>query len=138
MLEDRARKKTDKMLRGMERRVRAVYSSDPSLLRMQKKYENYMESVKLATQESYEAYKNAPAGDERDRLKQAYVKEVRDLTINNRLYKDLISEFTRVMAQVNQTALDIVNSEMEDVYMVNYNQVAVDCKKVGIKVERNA
>lgn len=134
---DRARKRTDKLLRSLERRVRAVYASDPSLLRMKNRYEQYMNEVDEATHEAYLAYKNAQPGEMRDEAKKAYVKAVRELTIENRVYIDIVSRFTEVMAAVNQEVLDLINAEMDDIYVLNYNQVAVDCKKAGIKVVDN-
>lgn len=134
---DRARKRTEKKLRNLEKRVKAIYANDPSLLHMQKKFEQYMKGVDEATHEAYLEYKNAEWGEMRDKAKRAYMEAVRGLTIENRMYRDMISKFTDVIAEVNQQALNLINAEMDDIYMLNYNQVAVDCKKVGIKVENN-
>lgn len=131
---DRARQKTDKMLRDLERRVRAIYESDPSLLRIQAKYDKYMESVESQTKEAYWAFQNETDTNTRQTLKKKYIEDVKKLTIKNKVYKDMMSEFTRIMASVNQSALDLVNAEMTDVYTLNYNQLAVDCRKIGIKV----
>jgi hypothetical protein len=38
------------------------------------------------------------------------------------------------MAKVNQEALDVVNESMAGVYCINYNQIATECKRAGIKV----
>ena len=46
----------------------------------------------------------------------------------------IIKEFTRVLAQVNQKALDVVNGTLPEVYAVSYNNVADECRRVGIKV----
>lgn len=134
---DRARKRTEKKLRSLEKRVKGVYANDPSLLRMLKRFEQYMNEVDEATHEAYLEYNNAEWGEMRDKAKRAYMEAVRRLTIENRMYNDMISRFTEVMAEVNQQALDVINAEMDDIYMLNYNQVAVDCKKVGIKVEND-
>lgn len=131
---DRARQKTDKMLRDLERRVRAVYESDPSLRRIQAKYNKYMESVASQTKEAYWDFQNETDTNTKQTLKKKYIEDVKKLTIQNRVYKDMISEFTRIMASVNQSALDLVNAEMEEIYALNYNQLAVDCRKIGIKV----
>ena len=62
------------------------------------------------------------------------MKEVRYLTTGSKQYRKLVKRFTEVMADVNQKALDIVNDTMTDIYCMNYNEVATECKKVGIKV----
>lgn len=135
---DEARKQTDKKLKDVERRVSDVYATDPSLLRIRDKYERYMERVARLTKDSYTAYKNAPEGEKKDELKKAYISDVERLTSKNAQYKNIISEFTRIMAQVNQKALDLVNAEMPEVYRINYNQVAKQCEEVGITVNGQA
>lgn len=132
---DSARRKTDKMLNDLERRIQAVYASDPALLRIERRFKKYMDEVNEATHEAYTAYKNAPLGEMRDALKKEYVQAVRKLTVENRQYRDIVSEFSRIMANVNQQALDIANAEMTDIYTLNYNQIAVDCRKIGIEVD---
>jgi len=131
---DRARKKTEKLLRQLERRVKAVYANDPQLKKVQKEYERYMMDVKDSTYRSYLAYKEAETEEDKRRLKKEYTDEVKKLTLENKTYKSIVRRFTREMARVNQKALDLVNAEMPNVYMVNYNQMAVDCRKLGIKV----
>ena len=131
---DKARKKTDKLLKRTERGISDVYNTDPSLLRIQEKFDEYMKYVDRATRKLYLAYKNAPDGDERNRLKEEYCNEVKRLTLGSIQYKRIISEFTTIMAKVNQDALNVVNNEIDDVYVINYNQIADDCKKMGIKI----
>lgn len=130
---DTARKRTDKMLADLERRVGEVYATDSSLLRIQKKYEHYMRQVERATRSEYLAYIRASEEDKEEK-KKAYTKHFRELTAGNRTYQALTSEITKILAQVNQKALDLINNEMTEAYTVSYNQLAVDCKKEGIKV----
>lgn len=131
---DRARKKTEKLLIRLERRVKAVYANDPQLKKVQKEYERYMMDVKDSTYRSYLAYKKAETEEDKRRLKKEYTDEVKKLTLENKTYKAIIKKFTKEMARVNQKALDLVNAEMSNIYMVNYNQMAVECRKLGIKV----
>lgn len=132
---DRARKKTDKILADMERRIQAVYLSDPSLKKIQKRYDRYMKRVQKLTEASYLAFQNEKDINHRSELKNVYMDELEALTVKNKQYRDIVSEFTRIMAGVNQQALDIVNAEMPEIYMLNYNQLAVTCRKIGIRVE---
>ena len=131
---DKARKKTDKILKDLERRVKEVYANDPSLLRIQKKYDQYMKRVDKLTKEDYKAYERESDINTRKKLKKVYTDHVSSLTSKNKEYKKLISEFSRILADVNQKALDLVNDEMTDIYVLNYNQVADQCKKIGVEV----
>ena len=131
---DKARKETDKLLNDLERRVDAVYAKDPSLLRMRKKYTQYMDMVDRVTKKDYMAYVKADNEEEQKRLKKIYVNHVKALTSKNKQYKELITEFSIILADVNQKALDLVNEEMSEVYALNYNQVATQCRKAGIEV----
>lgn len=131
---DKARRLTDKRLENLEKRINLVYQTAPELLRIQKTYNNYMKEVNRQTRDVYKAYKAEPPGDQRDKLKKEYETQVRDLTINNKRYKKIVTEFTKIMARVNQQALNLVNAEMIDIYTINYNQVAVKCRELGIEV----
>lgn len=134
---DEARKRTDKILADTERRVGEIYASDPSLLRIKRRYEKYMEQVWEATEGDYRAFKEAGEEDKAEK-KKAYTKRLRELTLGSKGYQKLVAEIARVMAEVNQKALDLVNAEMTEIYTINYNQLAVDCRKEGIEVNGKA
>lgn len=131
---DKARKQTDKKLMNLERRISAIYANDPSLLRIQKQYAKYMKQVEKETRPLYKTYMKA-SDDERAEAKQAYTDAVYNMTLGNLQYKRIVVEYTQIMADVNQKALDLVNAEMPEIYMMNYNAVADECEKVGIDVE---
>lgn len=131
---DRARQKTDKQLKEMERAIGRIYSSSPALKRIHKKYMEYMKEVDKQTKEAYKAYKRENDISKKEELKKEYIEQVKGLTLDNKEYKKIVSEFTRVMAEVNQQAIDYMNGQMKSIYIENYNQVAVNCREVGIKV----
>ena len=131
---DKTRIQTNKKLNKTEREIGRIYKSDPALKRIIREYMDYMKTVKEKTQESYDAYMNETDRDKKEDLKKEYMKEVRYLTTGSKQYRKLVKRFTEVMADVNQKALDIVNDTMTDIYCMNYNEVATECKKVGIKV----
>lgn len=132
---DRARQKTDKQLKDLEKRVKAIYASDPQLKVVQKEYDDYMESVEKKTNKLYSEYQKAQAREDKERLKKQYANEVKKLTLDSVEYRRIVKKFSKVMAVVNQKALDLANAEMQSIYVTNYNQVAVTCKNVGIKVD---
>lgn len=132
---DRARQATDKKLQAMEDEIGRIYANSPALKRIRKEYAEYMKMVQKRTESSYKAYMDETDPDTKKDLKKAYTDEVRSLTLESKEYNKLIKKFTEVMAQVNQEALNVVNGEMVDIYVENYNQVAIECRRVGIEVD---
>jgi hypothetical protein len=131
---DKALQLTDKKLEALESKVGRVYKNDPALKQIKKEFNAYMKMVQKRIRSSYEAYINENDKNTKEELKRVYMDELRDLTLNSVKYRKLIKKFTKVMADVNQKALDLVNAEMSEIYVINYNQIATDCKKIGIKV----
>lgn len=129
---DRARQKTDKQLKKMEGEMGRVYKNNSALLAVRKEFMQYMDKVKMETQPQYDAYVRAK--EDKDKLKLEYIKAVKNRTVFSKEYKKLVSKFASILADANQQALDIVNNEMISIYIENYNQVAEDCRRVGIKV----
>lgn len=130
---DKAREKTDKRLASMERKMQKEYRTFPALKAAEKKYLAYMKEVQQQTQEEYEAYSKA-TGEDRRELKQAYTDAVKKLTINSKEYKKVLDGFIDALTKANQAALSIANDEMVGIYADNYNQIADQCRKFGIKV----
>ena len=126
---DRARTQTDKKLDMIEREIGRVYKEHPALLAIEKEYAKYMAKVQKQTEKEYKAYKEDPE------QKQAYIDKVKALTLGSKEYARLTQKIARVLAEVNQQALEISNNAMLEVYAMNYNQVADDCRKAGIKVD---
>lgn len=133
--EDKARQKTDKMLASIERQMGRVYKSDPALLNIQKKYEKYMEYVYERTKGAYKAFIDANGEESKKEAKDVYMRQIQRYTIESKEYNSIIKEFVQIMASVNQKALDVVNDSTSEIYAINYNQVAEDCRKVGLKVD---
>ena len=134
MPKDRARAETERRLDKVEKQIGGVYSNSPALLSVQKEYARYMAKVKKRTEAAYKAYLDEDDKDIKAEKKEAYQAELRRYTLESKEYKQLVDKITSTLAQVNQDALDIVNDATLGVYCINYNQVAVDCKEVGIKV----
>lgn len=131
---DKIRKITDKRLELMEREMGRVYRTDPALLAIQQEYEAYMDMVQKRTHLAYVRFASEKDVEQRMEYKRAYQEELENLTLKSPEYQDLIDRFTTIMAQANQRALDIANSYMRKIYVDNYNQVATECRRVGIKV----
>lgn len=130
---DKARRKTDKRLKKMEREMGGVYKKDPALLAVEKEYAAYMKDVQEKTKPEYDDYIHAKDGEKTEK-KKAYQDAVKALTLNSKEYRKIVEKVCAVLAKVNQKALDIANDQMIAIYTDNYNQVAEECRRVGIKV----
>lgn len=131
---DKARKRTDKRLKSMEKAMGKVYKTDPALVAIKREYKAYMDMVLKRTQPAYVRFVSEKDIGTRNELKRAYQNELETLTVNAPEYQNLIERLVEVLADVNQKALDIANDTMLDIYVDNYNQVATDCKRVGFNV----
>lgn len=131
---DNARKQTDKELKRLEQQIGRVYKLYPALLVAEKKMTEYLKEVDEQTKKEYDAYQKETDRKKKEELKKAYADKVEKLTLKSPRYKRLQDMFTTALAQANQAALDITNKAMPNIYMINYNQVANDCEKIGIKV----
>ena len=129
-IQDKARIQADKILGQTEKTMGRIYNEDPALVKIQKRLVKYLDGVKKDTQTLYDAYK----ADGTKEAKQAYENAVRKATLGSKEYNAIIKEFTRVLAQVNQKALDVVNGTLPEVYAVSYNNVADECRRVGMRV----
>lgn len=134
LLTDKARQKTDIRLKDIEQMISRVYESDPALLHVYKEYKDYMNIVDKKTSDLFLKYQNEKDKEKKEELKSEYTSKVRELTVESKQYQKIISKFVEAMADANQKMLDIVNAELIDIYVDNYNAVADECERVGIKV----
>lgn len=131
---DKARIQTDKILHNTLKDIGRVYKTSSALSRIMKEINKYMNNVEKATETSYRAYVEEYDINVREEKKRLYMSEIRALTLESKEFNVLMRKFTHALALTNQEALARVNASMPEVYMVNYNQVAGECRKAGIEV----
>lgn len=134
MMQDKARLQTDKKLNRLEEAIGRVYRTNPALLQAEKKYKDYMAMVKKETESAYKAFEEETDREAKEEKKKAYGEEVKKRTLESKAYKKIVEELTRAMAQANQEALELTNKAMAEVYVINHNQIADECRRVGITV----
>ena len=134
MEKDKARIQTEKLLSKSEKDIEKVYTSNKELKKAIKEYTKYMERLQKATEGLFKAYKDEEDINAKKDAKNAYIAEILAQTIESKEYQRIISKLTASITKVNQKALDKINEITADIYAINYNQVAEDCRKVGIKV----
>lgn len=132
---DRARRKTDKRLQDLERNMRSLYANDDSLYRASKKIVDYLENLSQQEKALYEKYLNEKDKDIKAEYKKRYMGEMTRHTLQDKTFQKLVADYSRALSDVNQKAIDLVNAEIEDTYIDNYNEVATECRKVGIRVD---
>lgn len=134
MEKDKARIQTEKLLSKSEKDIEKVYTSNKELKKAIKEYTKYMERLQKATEGLFKAYKDEEDINAKKDAKNAYIAEILAQTIESKEYQRIISRLTASITNVNQKALDKINEITAEIYAINYNQVAEDCRKVGIKV----
>ena len=131
---DKARQKTDSILTDMERQMGRIYDNDPALVAVEDEYEAYMRHVSDLVEASYSDFIHAKGKEYEKEAKEVYLGQIRRYTIESDTYNKIIHKFVHILAQVNQKAIDVVNDRMPEIYVINYNAVADQCRKAGIKV----
>ena len=134
MAKDKARIQTDRKLDQIDGQIGRVYKDSPALLSVEKKYAEFMKGVKKRTEKAYKAYIEEEDKDIKAEKKKAYMGELKRYTLESAEYKKLVDKITDALAEANSEALGIINDAMVDVYVDNYNAVADECERVGIKV----
>ena len=134
MSRDKARIQTDRKLDQIDGQIGRVYKDSPALLSVEKEYAKYMAMVKKRTESAYKAYIEAEDKDTKAENRKAYMGELKRYTLESAEYKKLVDKITDALAEANSEALGIINDAMVDVYVDNYNAVADECERVGIKV----
>lgn len=134
-MQDKARLQTDKKLNRLEDAIGRVYQTNPALLRAEKKYKDYMAKVKKETESAYKAFEEETDVEAKREKKNAYGEEVKKRTFGSKEYTKIVEELTRALAEANQQALDLTNQVMAEVYAINHNQAAEECRRVGIQID---
>lgn len=132
---DKVRQITDKRLAKIKKNIAGIYKNDPQLKKAKKKYSAYMDIVRERTKSEYEAFINETDRKTKAELKEAYISILKELTANSKEYKAVVKNYIKVLSSVNQKALNVVNNKTAIIYAENYNQMADECRKLGIPVK---
>lgn len=89
------------------------------------KWNAYMLRGQDRLQTLYAAYLDAPDKQKADALKR-YQDALRNYTLRNKWYRDMVNDTTYRLAQVNDLAVSYVNGEIPAIYVQNYNPVDPD------------
>ena len=127
------RSKTDKVLKAIERKLGANYKK--SAKGVYKSWQKYMTEAEKKLTPFEKAYSAAKASGDKDAIRKAGAalsKAKKEVTLQNDNYKQMLNGVTRNMASVNQTAVEYVNGQMSEIYLMNFDadDIAAELKKV--------
>lgn len=131
MQKDEARKWTDKQLSEMEDKIYKIYAE--ALESMQVKWDDFAKKIEpeiaVYKKRLDEAIKSGDSATIKEARSQ-YADVLREKTLMNRYYKDMVDQTIDELSNVNQTAVAYLNDEVAQIYAINYNQFAKDLPKV--------
>lgn len=119
---DEARKKTDRKLEQLEKKLAEVYKTAETEIR--KSWDSFMEEQNAYIKDLQDAYysaKNAGFEDEARKLGKQLGIEKRKRILQNQYYQDMVNEVTTQLAHINETALSYINGEIPEFYTINRN-----------------
>lgn len=117
-----ARKKTDIELEKMEKKLKSLYTKAESEL--SHKWNAFAKAQEPKLKQAYDSLQEAQKSKdwkEINKAKAEYERILRNTTLNNDRYKALVDETTEKLAHTNEIALNIVNNNMSEIYLINYN-----------------
>lgn len=131
-----AKKATDKKLADMEKELKKIYSEASGDLT--KKWNDFMQKSAGDLADLKTAYDTAKKGGDPAEIKKAlkqYQNAIKQQTLQNQYYKDMVDQITKNLANVNQKALSYVNGTMPQVYGLNYNASSNIADVMGVRFD---
>lgn len=106
----------------MEKKIQKIYKQAYGDL--SKNWNAYMESHAKKVDAAFNALLEAQKSGNTDEIKKAkevYEHTVKNVTVNNKRFKDMCDETCAKMSHINEVATDYINGNMPKVYTTNYN-----------------
>lgn len=129
---DGARLWTDRKLAEIELDLLKQYQT--AYTGIKQKWDDYMRKGQERLSALYSAYLSAPAEQKAEFLAR-YQQAAYNFTLRNKWYKDMLDQVAYQISMANQRAIQYVNGNMLDIYMVNYNQRVPGLNKVGVRFD---
>lgn len=124
MINDAARKYTDKELEKLERALRREYSR--ALKELNESWTEYMGQHRSQMQPLYERMQALKHGDRTEYLaaKREYQRAVREHTLKNKHFLRVRDNLANGLANLDKAAVDIINGRLPAIYTANFNALA--------------
>ncbi len=116
---DLSHKLTDDELIRLEQEISEVYKRSTD--EIGEKWREHMDSVRTKAAKAYDKIQKSATDEEKAAAVEDYKRILRNATLQNKHYAEMIDETTTRLAHVNEIALDYANDRMPKVYTINYN-----------------
>lgn len=119
---DEARKKTDRKLRKMEKKVNNIYEEAYSDI--SEKWNKFMDSHYPKLDRAIQNLKEAERSGDAAAIKEAkdvYERTAKNIVVNNRRFSSMAEETAAKISHTNEIALAYVNDQLPAIYSLNYN-----------------
>lgn len=138
---DKARKKTDKLLEGVERRITGFYDGQYDLV-----FDDlnaYLDDYSDVTDEYISEIKKAETAKEKQTATKSYRDFVYTVTIGSAVYKTIVKNTSKGISRINQKSADYLNKQLGTFYDINFRGMAdqlsasADMKMTSDFIQRN-
>lgn len=123
--DEKTRRKTDKALSNMEKRLSDIYADASE--EISESWATFMRTMDARVDAQRKVLEFAVSSgapqDEVDKLTKEYQRLIQNETLGSVRYKQMLDDVTNRMANVNQIATDYINGEMPSIYALNYNSI---------------
>lgn len=132
---DKSHIETDKLLEDMEKHIASIYSR--AYKEISEKWVEYLKKAEKKTDSLLKAVSTAKTPEEKAKAERQYRAYLRSVTLQNRRYKEMVEQTANRLLAVNETALQYINGQLPEVYVINHNGLAglieKDLAKEGVQ-----
>ena len=119
---DKAHIETEKMLEIMEKHIASIYSR--AYKEISKKWVEYLKKAEKKADSLLKAVSTAKTPEDKAKAERQYKAYLRSVTLRNKRYKEMVEQTANRLLAVNETALQYINGQLPDVYIINHNGLA--------------
>ena len=116
---DKAHKKTDEQLEKIERRLTKIY--EDANFELSASWNDYMKKVEKKSAKLLKAIDEATDDESRARAEKEYQRFLRNSTLRDKHYAQMVEETADQLYNVNETAVAYINGQLPETYAVNLN-----------------
>lgn len=128
---DKAHIETDKMLENMEKHIASIYNR--AYKETSKKWVEYLKKAEKKADSLLKAVSTAKTPEEKAKAERQYKAYLRSVTLQNKRYKEMVEQTANRLLAVNETALQYINEQLPEVYVINHNGLAGVIEKDLVK-----
>lgn len=128
---DKAHIETDKLLEDMEKHIASIYNR--AYKELSKKWVEYLKKAEKKADSLLKAVSTAKTPEEKAKAERQYKAYLRSVTLQNKRYKEMVEQTANRLLAVNETALQYINGQLPEVYVINHNGLAGVIEKDLVK-----